>query len=205
MSCGGLFLQAPSPFESLPSGYFAAIYADPPWHFETWGEGGNRNVTSKYPTMSVEEMCALPIASLAAPDCALFMWIVWPKLFEAIEVMKAWGFTYKTCAFCWLKADPYRLWADEYTPFAGLGYWTRANSEVCLLGTRGKPQRLNADVRQGIISPRREHSRKPDDIYGRIERLVGGPYLELFARQGREGWAAWGNEVNKFTPHQQNG
>src|SRR5271167_3968614 len=79
-----------------------------------------------------------------------------------------------------------------------IGYWTLSSSEVCLLGTRGKPKRLNADVRQGIISPDREHSRKPDGIHDRIERLVAGPYLELFARQTRPGWSAWGNEVNKF-------
>ena len=181
-----------------PTGKYAAILADPPWHFQTWGEGGARNVTAKYSTMQVEEICALPVQDAAAEDCALFMWIVWPKLFEAIDVMKAWGFTYKTCAFCWLKADPYQLFADEKTPFAGMGYWSRANSEVCLLGTRGKPKRLNADVRQGIIAPRREHSRKPDEIHGRIERLVAGPYLELFARAPREGWTVWGNETDKF-------
>ena len=80
-----------------------------------------------------------------------------------------------------------------------LGYWTRANSEVCLLATRGKPKRVNADVRQAIIAPSREHSRKPDGIHERIERLVAGPYLELFARQQRPGWTAWGNETEKFT------
>jgi len=180
-------------------GPYAIIYADPPWHFQTWGEGGNRNVTSKYPTMSREEMCALPVSEWADEDCALFMWIVWPKLFEAVDVMKAWGFTYKTCAFCWLKADPYRLFADEKTPFAGMGYWTRANSEVCLLGTRGKPKRQSASVRQGIISPRREHSRKPDEIPDRIVELMGDlPRLEMFARTRREGWDAWGNETDKF-------
>jgi len=80
----------------------------------------------------------------------------------------------------------------------GLGYWTRANSEVCLLATRGKPKRKHADVRQAILEPRREHSRKPDCVYDRIERLVDGPYLELFARQTRPGWDSWGLEVNKF-------
>lgn len=180
-------------------GPYSIIYADPPWHFETWGEGGNRNVTAKYPTMTCAEMCELPVSDWAADDCALFMWIVWPKLFEAIDVMKAWGFTYKTCAFCWLKADPYRLFADEKTPFAGMGYWTRANSEVCLLGTRGKPKRRSASVRQGIISPRREHSRKPDKIPDRIVELMGDlPRLEMFARTKRDGWDAWGNETNKF-------
>jgi N6-adenosine-specific RNA methylase IME4 len=79
-----------------------------------------------------------------------------------------------------------------------MGYWTRANTEPCLLATRGRPKRLNADVRQAIIEPRREHSRKPDGIHKRIERLVAGPYLELFARQQRPGWDVWGNEVDKF-------
>jgi N6-adenosine-specific RNA methylase IME4 len=80
----------------------------------------------------------------------------------------------------------------------GLGYWTRANSEVCLLATRGKPKRLNADVRQAIVEPRRQHSRKPDCVPGRIERLVAGPYLELFARTKRPGWTVWGNQTDKF-------
>lgn len=186
------------PFGDLKRNHYGAILADPPWHFATWGEGGNRNVTSKYSTMSADEMCALPVGDLAGDDCILFMWSVWPKLFEAMDVIDAWGFTYKTCAFSWMKADPYRLWADEKTPFAGMGYWTRANTEPCLLATRGKPKRLNADVRQGIIAPRREHSRKPDGIHERIERLVAGPHCELFARQKRVGWDVWGNQTDKF-------
>ena len=181
-----------------PAGGFRVILADPPWHFETWGEGGARDVTANYSTMQVTEIAALPVGDLAAEDCALFLWVVWPKLFEGIDVIKGWGFTYKTCAFSWMKADPYRLFADEKTPFAGMGYWTRANTEACLLATRGKPKRLNADVRQGIIEPRREHSRKPDCVHGRIERLVAGPYIELFARQQRPGWSSWGNETAKF-------
>lgn len=150
------------------------------------------------PTMREPELCALPVGELAAPDCVLFLWTCWPVLEQSLRVLQAWGFTYKTCAFSWMKADPYRLFADDKTPFAGLGYWTRANTEPCLLATRGKPKRLKADVRQGIIAPRREHSRKPDEIHGRIERLVAGPYLELFARQERAGWTTWGNEVGKF-------
>jgi N6-adenosine-specific RNA methylase IME4 len=91
------------------------------------------------------------------------------------------------------------MFRDDLDASVGMGYWTRANSEACLLATRGKPKRLNADVRQGIIAPRREHSRKPDGIHARIERLVAGPYCELFARERRPGWDAWGNEVDKFT------
>jgi N6-adenosine-specific RNA methylase IME4 len=93
------------------------------------------------------------------------------------------------------------MFRDDVEAFAGLGYWTRANSEPCLLATRGNPKRINADVRQAIIEPRREHSRKPDCIHERIERLVTGPYLELFARARRRGWHAWGNELDKFTQY----
>ena len=183
-----------------PTGKYGAILADPPWHFETWGEGGDRNVTSKYSTMSVQEISSLPVAPIAADDCALFMWCVWPKLFEAVAVMEAWGFAYKTCAFSWMKARASQIdmFREDNDVQVGLGYWTRANSEVCLLATRGRPKRLNADVRQGIIEPRRQHSRKPDCVYDRIERLVAGPYLELFARTSRPGWTVWGNEVGKF-------
>lgn len=143
-------------------------------------------------------MAKMPVAELAAPDCCLFLWIVWPTLPEALGLIESWGFTYKTCGFCWLKADPYRLFALDEDVRMGLGYWTRSNSEVCLLATRGKPKRVDNCVRQGIIEPIREHSRKPDGIHERIERLVAGPYLELFARQSRPGWTVWGNETSKF-------
>ena len=150
--------------------------------------------------MSVEEITALLVASLAAENSVLFIWVSWPMLEHALRVIEAWGFKYKTCGFAWMKADASQvdMFPENYPVRIGAGYWTRANSEVCLLATRGKPKRLNADVRQGIIAPRREHSRKPDGIHERIERLVAGPYIELFARQERPGWTAWGNETNKF-------
>jgi N6-adenosine-specific RNA methylase IME4 len=185
-----------SPFRELPHHYFGAILADPPWRFDVWsGKGTARAADNHYQTMTMREISRLPVDELAADDCALFMWMVWPSLPDALRIIEAWGFEYKTCAFSWMKADPYRLFADDKTPFAGMGYWTRANTEACLLATRGKPKRLNADVRQGIIAPRQEHSRKPDDVHDRIERLVGGPYLELFARRTRPGWRVWGNEI----------
>jgi len=188
-------------------GGWPVILADPPWQFNSlWGgrpkktEAGyaSRAVDAHYDTMTINDIGALPVADIAADDCVLFMWTCWPVLRKSFQVLDAWGFTYKTCAFSWMKADPYRLFADEKTPFAGMGYWTRANTEPCLLATRGKPKRRAKDVRQGIIAPRREHSRKPDEVHGRIERLVAGPYLELFARQERPGWASWGNESDKF-------
>jgi N6-adenosine-specific RNA methylase IME4 len=118
----------------------------------------------------------------------------------AFDLIKAWGFEFKTVGFYWAKinrsADPEKLSETDF--FTGLGYWTRANVEQCLLATRGHPPRMAKDVRKLVISPRREHSRKPDEIYGRIERLAKGPYLELFARQTRRGWHQFGKETGLF-------
>lgn len=192
------------PFPNLNRNHYGAILADPPWRFEVWsGETAVKARDSeeiRYETMSPAQIAALPVASLAAPNCVLFMWITWPTLTQALRLLDVWGFEYKTCAFAWLKGNNSQpdFFQEEVAAQVGMGYWTRANSEVCLLATRGKPKRLNADVRQGIIAPRREHSRKPDGIHNRIERLVAGPYLELFARQRRQGWDCWGNEVDKF-------
>lgn len=175
----------------IPEGKYSVIYADPPWTFNVWsGEGKDRAAENHYPTMTQSEIEALPVADMAADDCALFMWAVMPQLPEALAVIKAWGFTYKTCAFTWVKTTK-----DGERPAMGMGYWTRANAEVCLLATKGSPTRLNADVAQVITSPRMEHSRKPDEAAARIERLLGGPYIELFARRPRAGWDVWGNQV----------
>ncbi len=152
--------------------------------------------------MREDEIAALPVADLASDNCVLFMWACWPMIRQAFRVIEAWGFDFKTCGFCWVKADAtqIQMFEEEIEPDMLLGYWTRSNSEVCLLATRGKPKRSAADVRQAIIAPRREHSRKPDGIHERIERLVSGPYLELFARQQRPNWSAWGNQTDKFEP-----
>lgn len=185
--------------DGWPTGKYRVIYADPPWHFQSWSpEHQDRKVP--YATMSREAIAALPVQSLADQDCTLFMWICWPQLEEAMELIKAWGFTYKTCAFSWVKADAAQmeLFRDDVDVQVGLGYWTRANSEVCLLATIGSPKRINADVRQAIVEPRRQHSRKPDCVYERIERLVEGPYCELFARTQRPNWTSWGNQVGMF-------
>ncbi len=184
------------PFADLPRGHFAAILADPPWHYPKQDGRG-----LKYNTLSERGLVRLPVDDLAAEDCVLFIWAVWPHLEQSLKLCAAWGFEYKTCAFDWAKANntQIHLFDEELDPRIGMGNWTRANTEPCLLATRGKPKRLNADVRQGIIEPRREHSRKPDCVHERIERLVAGPYLELFARQRRPGWTSWGNETDKFT------
>jgi len=168
------------------------IYADPPWSFEAYSvKGKQRSAERYYDTMSLADLCAMrpAIDAIAAPDCALLMWGVWPELPGALEVIEAWGFTYKTAGFVWVKTN-----ADE-TPATGMGYWSRANTEPCFLATRGNPKRLAMDVHQVAMAPRGEHSAKPDEVRTRIERLLPGPYIELFARAPVAGWTTWGNEV----------
>ena len=137
------------------------------------------------------DMSDAEIGELAAKDCALFLWITFPCLCEALEVLTAWGFSYKTVAFVWVKQN--RRNDDLFT---GMGYWTRANAEICILATKGHPKRVDAGVRQVILSHIEEHSKKPDEARERIVRLMGDlPRVELFARQSPEGWDVWGNEV----------
>jgi len=190
------------PFGDLQPGRYGAILADPPWQFQFWSDKGrgNRAAEKFYDTMPSTEIAKLPIGDLAATNAALFLWFGWPYLPQAMSLIEGWGFVYKTCAFNWVKANTQQidLFRDDAEVQVGLGWWTRANSEACLLATRGSPKRLNADVRQAIVEPRREHSRKPEGIHQRIERLVGGPYCELFARQRRAGWDCWGNQTDKF-------
>jgi N6-adenosine-specific RNA methylase IME4 len=175
----------------IHSGHYRAILADPPWSFATYSrKGKGRSAEAHYDCLSFVHIKALPVAQWAAPDCALFLWVTDPSLPQALEVIEAWGFTYKTVAFTWAKTT-----RDGAGFPIGCGYWTRANPEQCLLATRGRPQRLSRSVRQLILAPRREHSRKPDEVYERIEALVPGPYLELFARAPREGWDVWGHEI----------
>lgn len=190
------------PFSNLPRGHYGAILADPPWSFEVWSKdtGNGRSAESHYSTMSMRQIARLPVDELAAKDCVLFMWACWPSIADALKIIDAWGFAYKTCGFDWMKADNTQpnFFQDDLPAQVGMGYWTRANTEPCLLAVKGKPKRLNADVRMGIIAPRREHSRKPEGVHSRIERLVAGPYLELFARAPRAGWDVWGNQTDKF-------
>lgn len=173
---------------AMPTGKYGAILADPAWSFRSYG-GQDLAPTQgeqPYPVMSLDDIKALPIAGLAAPNALLFMWTVSHLQAAAFDVAAAWGFQPVSIAFIW---DKGRM---------GMGYWTRQEAEVCHLFKRGKPKRIGKGVRQMIRAPRREHSRKPDETYGRIESLVAGPYLELFARQRRTGWESWGSEVDKF-------
>lgn len=181
--------------QDLPLFHYGAIYADPPWNFENYSENGEgKNPNRHYDCMSINKIKALPIGPLAKKDSVLFLWVTDPMLQEGLEVMKAWGFQYKTVAFTWAKQGR----ADRNKWHMGTGYWTRSNPEMCLLGVNGSPKRCDRGVRQLVIEPVREHSRKPDRIHDDIESLVDGPYIELFSRKNRPGWKAWGNEVGKY-------
>ena len=171
---------------------YNVIYADPPWSYKVWSKkGAGRSAESHYPTMSIEAIKALPVSRIAAGDCALFLWITFPMLREGWAVMDAWGFTFTTGAFVWVKQC-----RKSDNIFTGMGYWTRANAEICLLATRGHPKRAARDVKQVILSHVEEHSKKPDEARHRIEALMGDvPRIELFARQATPGWDVWGNEV----------
>ena len=177
---------------ALPNKKYKIIYADPPWSYRDKALAGNRGACCKYPVMSIKEICELPIQRIAADDCVLFMWVTMPKLNECFDVITAWGFEYKTCAFTWVKRNK-----KSGSWFWGMGRWTRANAELCLLATKGKPKRKNAGVLSIIDTPVEEHSKKPDIVRERIVQLCGDvPRIELFARQEVEGWDCWGNEVN---------
>jgi N6-adenosine-specific RNA methylase IME4 len=173
---------------------FDVILADPPWSYYSWDENtgpNGRTAAKHYSVMSVEEIAALPVDDLVADNCALFLWAVWPDIFRARDVIRAWGFTYRTIAWVWAKLNPSSV-GFHY----GLGYYTRANTEPCLLAVRGSMPPAVKDVQALIVSPVREHSRKPDEQYGKIERLYPNTRrIELFARYERPGWYVWGNEV----------
>ena len=179
---------------------YKIIYADPPWYFKSYSKKGeNRNATRHYPCMVFDDLCNLPVGDIADVDCVLFLWVTDPFLEKSFELIKRWGFTYKTVAFTWIKRNKSDRSdrsdrSDGY--FTGLGYWTRANPESCLLATKGHPKRISRSVRQLVVDVRQEHSKKPDCVRDRIVQLMGDlPRIELFARQKTPGWDVWGNEV----------
>lgn len=177
---------------------YDVILADPPWQFRAWARDESnktsRSAHAHYSTMSIADICALDVGALAAKNCALFLWCVWPSIFEFTPpLLESWGFSYRTIAWVWVKSN------KENQGFVkGMGYYTRSNSEPCLLAVKGRMPVAARDVLSIIHSPRRKHSQKPEEQYEKIERLYPGRrYLELFARSAepRPGWAYWGNEV----------
>jgi N6-adenosine-specific RNA methylase IME4 len=171
---------------------YQIIYADPPWTFKTYSEKGEgRSASRHYSVMGKFDIQRLPIQNIADDNCALFLWVTSPCLLEGIELIKAWGFEYKTIAFTWVKQNK-----KSPSLFWGMGYWTRANAELCLLATKGNPKRIDAGVHSVIMTPIEEHSKKPEQARERIVSLMGDlPRIELFARMKSPGWDVWGNEV----------
>lgn len=182
---------------------FPIIYIDPPWRYND--KTCNGACEKQYSTMSMEQLKALPVADIGAKDSAMFMWATWPLLPEALSLMSHYGFTYKTVAFVWVKANrlgsevhQYRLLPEDgIDSFYGTGRWTRANTEIVLLGVRGKPKRKSGGVSQIVYAPRAKHSEKPHEVRERIVSLMGDlPRAELFARQSAPGWVALGNGID---------
>lgn len=169
---------------------YSIVYADPPWSYRDKGCEGA--AARRYALMDNAAIAALPVQRLAADDAVLFLWATYPLLPQALEVMRGWGFAYKNVAFQWVKTNP-----KSGTPFYGLGHWTRGNTEACLLGVRGKPRRVAANVFQIIHSPIRRHSAKPPEARERIVQLMGDlPRVELFARERAEGWDSTGLDLD---------
>ena len=179
------------------SGYRAnVVLADPPWKFVVRSERGlGRSAERHYMVMTTRQIADLGplIRAVCHDDCALFLWTTWPMVAagDANRVLEAWGFTPKTAAFVWVKTN-----RNDGKPAMGCGYWTRSNSEPCILATRGRPKRVAKDVRQVILAPRGAHSEKPIEAHHRIERLLGPDLerLELFSREAKFGWRHVGTD-----------
>lgn len=192
------------PFAGLPRNHFGVIEADPAWSWVSFsgkGAAPHRTAEAPYPVMTLDEMKALPVADIAAKDCLLHMWVIGSHLDQAIELGRHWGFTYKSDGFVWVKTGK----NDPAVRPISMGKWVRKQVEYGLLFSRGKPSRQDAGVRQlieaedqVIYAAKREHSRKPDERYERLQRLAAGPYVELFARTQRPGWSVWGNQTDRF-------
>ena len=195
------------PLAPLQKGHYGAIVADPPWNFRVRSDKGKaRSAERHYKVMNLRDIRAMPVEELCAKDCHLFLWATGPHLRQAFDVMTDWGFKYSGIAFTWIKLK--RTYCTDQFTFAhqmdelmhvGMGYTTRKNTEMCLLGRRGSPKRMSKSVREVILEPVREHSRKPDAFRERVDEYVGDvPVAELFARSPHGNWDAWGNEVSKF-------
>jgi N6-adenosine-specific RNA methylase IME4 len=179
------------PFSSLTPLRYGALIADPPWSYRLHSEKGHaKSPHAHYACLGTRDIAALPVDQLAAPHCALVMWATAPMLPDALLVMRAWGFTFKT-AGAWGKLGR----ANTGKLAFGTGYILRSAAEFFLVGTIGKPKVRSRGVRNLIMAPVQEHSRKPDEMHEAVERLYHGPYAELFARRVRPGWDAWGSQV----------
>jgi len=189
----------------FPKNKYQIIYADPPWSYNSrmaLGKGAKRSSSEDYyDVMTIDDICNLPVKDITDANSILFMWVTMPKIIEANKVIESWGFEYKTCAFTWVKRNKIfsqkRYEERGIDDFMGQGRWTRGNSELCLLATKGSLKRLSAKVRQIVHTPIQEHSRKPNEVRDRIIELVGDlPRIELFARQEVKGWDSLGFDID---------
>ena len=171
---------------------YSVIYADPPWHYDAW-KNGNGIAKNHYNTMKIEEIIEIKdtIQKISDKNCVLFLWVTFPCLLEGLRTLHEWGFKYKTCGFTWIKRNKV---SDTW--FFGLGHWTRANAEICLIAIKGTIKRVSNKVSQIVDTHIEEHSRKPEIVRDRIVKLVGDlPRIELFARKNADGWDCWGDEI----------
>lgn len=170
---------------------FKLVLADPPWTYRDKCGAGKRGSVHKHGELSLRELCDLPVPAVCSRQCALALWVVNPLLPEGLRLMEAWGFTFKTVLLHWRKIT------STGKPAWGMGHWTRSNLELCLLGVRGKPERMDAGVHAELVWPRGKPSEKPIMAYGKLEALFGDlPRLELFSRYQMPGWTALGNEID---------
>jgi site-specific DNA-methyltransferase (adenine-specific) len=169
---------------------YQVIYADPPWYYNDKSKSHGGGAESHYPTMKIEELCKLNIPS--ADNSVLLLWVTYPQLEESFKVIKAWGFKYKTVAFTWVKTTL------DNRILMGMGRYTRANAEICLLATKGKGcKRLNCSIKNTQLYPRQSHSEKPSEFRDEIVKLFGDlPRIELFARQKVDGWDSIGFDID---------
>jgi N6-adenosine-specific RNA methylase IME4 len=196
------------PFGDLPRGQAAALAVDPPWSYSCFSEKGKAGSADRhYTTMASAAIEQLPVGELAARNAHLFLWVTGPCLVQGMHlpIMRAWGFEPSALAFVWIKPKLKDFanggfFLDETLFAKGMGHTTRQNAEYVVLGRRGEPRRLRKDVHQLIVQPRREHSRKPDEFYARVQSYCAGPYVELFSRQRRRCWSCWGAELDRFEP-----
>lgn len=200
-------MTAYSDLEAAPRKHYGLIYIDPAWKFKTYASQEKsrhrRDAERYYPTMTFEEMAALDVRAVAAKNCFMVMWTSFPHLPKAMDLIKAYRFKYVSSFVVWAKTkksfSPTKAFITNPQDFhTGTGYTSRKNVEICLLAKCGSPKRMAKDVRELLVTPVREHSRKPDELYELLERFAAGPYLEMNARTERPGWDQWGNEVQKF-------
>jgi N6-adenosine-specific RNA methylase IME4 len=174
---------------------YKIIYVDPPWTFKTYSDKGKerKSPENHYRCMTIDDIYNLPVDKIADDDCVLFLWVTFPLLQEGLETIKRWGFQYKSVGFNWIKRNK----KATQTWFWGLGFWTRSNSELCLLATKGKPKRISKSVHSVVDTPIEKHSKKPDVVRERIVELCGDvDRIELFAREKIDGWDCLGNEID---------